>query len=146
VFKLAPDGKETVLYAFQGGSDGSAPAGNIVMDQSGNLYGATELGGTYNSNCESYGCGTIFEVQPNGTKITLYQFQGGTDGAAPTGPLIADSAGNLYGTTSSGGGCSLYDGSCGTVFEVTPGGQETILYAFQGGADGDVPLGGVIYG
>ena len=81
VFKLAPDGTETVLYAFQGGSDGFQPASNIVMDQGGNLYGTTGAGGTYNSGCGSDGCGTIFEVQPDGTKITLYQFQSGTDGA-----------------------------------------------------------------
>jgi uncharacterized repeat protein (TIGR03803 family) len=141
VFKLAPDGAETVLYAFQGGSDGFQPGSNVVMDQGGNLYGTTSAGGTFSSGCGSDGCGTIFEVQPNGTKITLYQFQGGTDGAAPNGPLIADSSGNLYGTTDGGGGCAL--GGCGTVFEVTPGGQESILYAFQGGADGFGPQGGV---
>src|SRR3984885_15019252 len=87
-FKLAPDGTETVLYAFQGGSDGFGPGSNIVMDQSGNLYGTTAAGGTYNSDCGSFGCGTIFEVQPDGTKITLDEFQAGTDGAGPTGPLI----------------------------------------------------------
>jgi uncharacterized repeat protein (TIGR03803 family) len=142
VFKLAPDGKETVLYAFQGGSDGFQPVSNIVMDQSGNLYGTTAAGGAYNSDCSSEGCGTAFELQPNGTKITLYQFQGGTDGEGPTGPLIADSAGNLYGTTEGGDGCAL--GGCGIVFELTPGGQESILYAFQGGADGLGPFGGVV--
>lgn len=142
VFKLAPNGKETILYAFQGGSDGFQPVSNVVMDQSGNLYGTTAAGGAFNSGCSSEGCGTIFEVQPNGTKITLYQFQGGTDGEGPTGPLIADSAGNLFGTTEGGGGCAL--GGCGTVFELTPGGQESILYAFQGGNDGLGPFGGVI--
>jgi len=141
VFKLAPDGTETVLHAFQGGSDGWQPGSNIVMDQSGDLYGTTGAGGT---GCGSQGCGTVFEVQPNGTKITLHQFQDGADGAIPTGPLIVDSAGNLYGTTLGGGGCSLYQGGCGTVFELTQGGQESILYAFQGGTDGLGPLGGVI--
>jgi uncharacterized repeat protein (TIGR03803 family) len=144
VFKLAPDGTETVLYAFQGGSDGFQPVSNIVMDQSGNLYGTTAAGWTYNSDCGSPGCGTVFEVQPDGTKNTLYLFQGGTDGAVPIGPLIADSAGNLYGTTLGGGGCSFDQLGCGTVFEVTPNGQESILYAFQEGAGGQGPLGGVI--
>ncbi len=142
VFKLAPDGTETILYAFQGGSDGFQPGSNIVMDQAGNLYGTTAAGGAYNSDCSSEGCGTAFEIQADGTKITLYQFQGGTDGEGPTGPLIADSAGNLFGTTEGGGGCAL--GGCGTVFELTPGGQESILYTFQGGADGLGPFGGVI--
>jgi uncharacterized repeat protein (TIGR03803 family) len=143
VFKLAPDGTETVLYAFQGGGDGYQPIGNVVMDQGGNLYGTTDAGGTYNADCAE-GCGTVFEVQPNGTKITLHQFQGGTDGEDPTGALISDSSGNLYGTTAGGGGCSLGQGGCGTVFEVTPGGQDSILYAFQGGVDGLGPQGGVV--
>jgi uncharacterized repeat protein (TIGR03803 family) len=64
------------------------------------------------------------------------------DGQGPSGSLIVDSAGNLYGTTNGGGGCA--QGGCGTVFELTPGGQESILYAFQGGADGFGPQGGVI--
>jgi uncharacterized repeat protein (TIGR03803 family) len=138
VFKLAPDGTETALYAFQGGADGYFPESNVVMDSNGNLFGSTGGGGIFNANCGD-GCGTIFEVQANGTKTALYQFQGGSDGAGPFGPLIADSAGNLYGTTGGGGGCD-----CGTVFEITPSGHETILYVFQGGADGFEPLGGVI--
>lgn len=144
VFKFAPDGTEAVLYAFQGNSDGFQPVSNVVMDQSGNLYGTTESGGTYNSDCGSNGCGTAFEIQADGTKITLHQFQGGADGELPTGPLIADSAGNLYGTTVAGGGCNLSQGGCGTVFELTPSGQESILYAFQGQEDGAGPFGGVI--
>jgi uncharacterized repeat protein (TIGR03803 family) len=143
VFKLAPNGAETVLYAFQGGSDGYQPGSNVVMDSSGNLYGTTGAGGTYNSICAE-GCGTVFEVQPDGTKITFHQFQGGTDGVTPTGPLIMDASGNIYGTTGGGGGCSLGTGGCGTVFKMTPGGQESVLYAFQGGNDGLGPLGGVI--
>ena len=144
VFELAPDGTETVLYAFQGGNDGFQPGSNIVMDGSGNLFGTTVGGGTYNSDCAE-GCGTVFEVQPDGTKNTFYMFQGGTDGQGPDGSLITDTAGNLYGTTGAGGGCSLYpSGGCGTVFELTPSGQETILYAFQGGTDGLGPVGGVI--
>ena len=143
VFKLAPDGTETVLYAFQGGGDGYFPEGNVVMDQSGNLYGTTGGGGTYNAVCTG-GCGIIFEVQPNRTEITLYQFQGGSDGAGPNGALIADSTGNLFGTTGAGGGCSVSQYGCGTVFEVTPGGQESILYAFQGGTDGYEPYAGVV--
>ena len=143
VFRLAPDGTETVLYAFQGGSDGYFPDGNVVMDQGGNIYGTTGGGGIYNSSCAE-GCGTIFQVQPNGTKETIYQFQGGSDGVGPKGGLIADAAGNLYGTTDEGGGCSDSQFGCGTVFEVTPEGQESILYSFQGGVDGFEPFAGVI--
>jgi uncharacterized repeat protein (TIGR03803 family) len=143
VFKLAPDGTETVLYAFQGESDGYQPLGTLVMDASGNLEGTTAGGGAYNSNC-GQGCGTVFKVQPDGTK-TLYQFQGGTDGYGPMGTLVLDSGGNLYGTTTLGGvQCNGIQFGCGTVFELTAGGQESVLYAFQGGADGDEPFSGVI--
>jgi uncharacterized repeat protein (TIGR03803 family) len=143
VFKLTPDGAETVLYAFQGGNDGYSPEGNVVMDQSGNLYGTTGGGGTYNNACAE-GCGTVYELQPNGTKTAIYLFQGGADGAGPNGALIADSSGNLYGTTDAGGGCSGYQFGCGTVFKLTQSGQESILYSFQGGPDGLEPFAGVI--
>ncbi len=142
IFKLTPDGTETVLYAFQGGSDGFQPFGSVVIDQAGNLYGTTAGGGTYNAACAE-GCGTVFELQPNGTKITLYEFQGGDDGEGPRGALISDTSGTLYGTTAVGGGCSASQFGCGTVFEVTPSGQESILYAFQGGSDGLEPFAGV---
>lgn len=146
VFKFAPDGTETVLYAFQGGNDGQYPEGGLIMDQDGNFYGATGEGGNYNgAACETDGCGTVFEVQPNGTKNTLYAFQGGSDGAGPGGGnLIADAMGNFYGTTTSGGGSGCNDNGCGTVFKLAPGNTETVLYAFQGGTDGEIPLAGVI--
>jgi len=142
VFEVARDGRETVLYTFQSEDDGFQPVSNVIKDKSGNLYGTTGAGGDYSSSCSSEGCGTVFELQSNGTKIALYKFQGGTDGQGPTGPLIMDFAGDLYGTTQGGGGCAL--GGCGTVFELTPAGDETILYAFQGGDDGLGPLGGVV--
>ncbi|MGD0189822.1 MAG: choice-of-anchor tandem repeat GloVer-containing protein [Rhizomicrobium sp.] len=142
VFKLAPDGTESLLYAFQGGSDGYIPLGNLIADANGNLYGLTDEGGNYTgTECtrNDTGCGTVFEVQPNGTKITLYAFQGGSDGAFPLGGLVADTSGNLYGTTGSGGADDL-----GTVFKLASDGTESVLYAFQGGTDGEGPRGGVI--
>ena len=70
---------------------------------------------------------------------SLYGFKGGTDGASPTGPMIAMN-GNLYGTTVAGGAhCG-----CGTVFEVSPSGQERVVYRFQGRRDGATPEAGVI--
>jgi uncharacterized repeat protein (TIGR03803 family) len=145
VFRLAPNGTETELYAFQGGSDGQFPEGGLIADQSGNLYGLTGEGGSYNAaECAQNGCGTVFEVQPNGTKITLYTFQAGTDGAFPVGGLIADASGNFYGTTNSGGGSGCDGDGCGTVFKLTSDGTETVLYAFQGGTDGLGPLAGLI--
>jgi uncharacterized repeat protein (TIGR03803 family) len=142
VFKLAPDGTESVLYAFQGDSDGWAPFSGLIADGSGNLYGETGYGGSYSgSDCEANGCGTVFEVQPDGTKSTLYNFEGGSDGAGPGFGLTLDSLGNFYGTTGSGGGSGCGGIGCGTVFKIAANGTESVLYAFQGGADGAGPVG-----
>jgi uncharacterized repeat protein (TIGR03803 family) len=148
VFRVTPGGKEATLYAFQGGSDGEYPAYTLLMDGNGDLFGTTVAGGSFNgTDCEDEGCGTVFELEPDGTKLTLYTFQGGNDGWSPTGALIADQSGNLYGTTFEGGDTTC-DGSpldCGTVFRLAPDGTETLLYTFHGGsADGSAPEGGVI--
>ena len=112
----------------------------MVADEAGNLYGATNSGGSYNGvACENDGCGTVFELTSNGTQITLHTFQGGNDGGVPDAGLIIDSSGNLYGTTFAGGGCSVNASGCGTVFKVAPGGAETVPYAFQGTTDGYFP-------
>jgi uncharacterized repeat protein (TIGR03803 family) len=94
VFKLAPDGTETVLHFFAGGpSDGYAPYAGLIADGAGNLYGTT-FGGGASFN------GLVFKLAPDGTETVLYSFAGGpSDGAAPYAGLIADRAGNLYGTT-----------------------------------------------
>ena len=155
VFKLAPPSvrggtwKQTVLYAFKGGSDGGAPGNDLLADGSGNLYGTTGFGGT---GCGGAGCGTVFVLSPAGTKTVLYAFAGGNDGANPFPGLTADSSGNLYGTTLQGGkaGCAAYGGTCGTVFRLAPpsvrGGtwKETVLYRFGGGADGGSPFATLI--
>jgi uncharacterized repeat protein (TIGR03803 family) len=141
VFKITLDGNESVLHAFKGGSDGAFPQGELIVDGSGNLYGTTYAGGG-SSACNN-GCGTVFKVEPNGHESVIYAFQGGSDGAAPTAGLSADTAGNFYGTTESGGDSACVDG-CGTVFEVVNGTSERMLYALTGGADGYSPVGGVI--
>ena len=124
VFKLAPDGTETVLYAFQGefDGDGRIPYAGLIADAAGNLYGTTAYGGS--RNCQS-GCGTVFKIAPDGTETVLYKFQGGSDGEQPYAGVIADTTGNLYGTTSAGG---IRSG--GTIYKVATGGTETVLYAF----------------
>lgn len=139
VFKLAPDGILTTLYTFAGGANGEAPAGSLVLDKSGNLYGATSFGGN-TSDCVTTsspaGCGVLFKIDTNGNETVLYTFTGGADGAQPNGSLLLDSGGNLYGTANSGGnaGCnspfSFYPG-CGVVFELTASGSEKILHAFR---------------
>src|ERR1700689_3318367 len=99
VFKLAPDGTETVLHAFTGGSDGIYPEGGVIADAAANLYGTTEQGGG-NNVCTDYGgSGTIFKIGRNGREKVLYAFKGPPDGCLPQGPLTMDAAGNLYGTT-----------------------------------------------
>jgi uncharacterized repeat protein (TIGR03803 family) len=138
IFKISPSGAETTIYAFTGGTD-SGPGGGLVADASGNLYGKTYYGGS--SGC-GFGCGTVFEVTPGGVENVLHTFGGGTDGTGPSGPLLLDGAGNLYGTTVYGGTTGY-----GTLFKIAPGGAETVLYNFCSSsncADGGVPEGGVI--
>ncbi len=130
VFKLAPDGTETVLYSFTGGNDGGLPYGSLIRDK-GDLYGTTLFGG-------AYGAGTVFKVAANGTETVLYAFTGGTDGGFPGAGLIKDKAGNFYGTTSGGGI------GAGTVFKLAPDGTETVLYTFTGANDGGYPLDGLL--
>ena len=137
VFKLSPEGTETVLHSFTGGSDGANPQAGLIADSSGNLYGTTSGGG-------ASGNGVVFKLSPAGTETVLHSFTRGYDGANPQAGLIADSSGNLYGTTSSGGGSGCAGTGCGTVFKVSPGGSETVLYSFTGGSDGAGPAAGLI--
>jgi len=130
VFRLSPSGVLTVLHSFAW-SDGAFPYARLLADNAGNLYGTTVNGG-------GASCGTVFKLAPDGTMTVLYSFACSADGGAPYGGLIADSAGNLYGTTS-GGGAS----SAGTVFKLTPSGTETVLYSFSGSPDGASPHAGL---
>jgi uncharacterized repeat protein (TIGR03803 family) len=145
VFKLTPEGKETVLHSFcQQGypcPDGAAPQAGLVFDQKGNLYGTTLYGGVY-------GGGTVFKLTPQGKQTVLYSFcaqNNCPDGESPSAALIFDQKGNLYGTTDGGG---AHRG--GTVFKLTPKGKETVLYSFcaYGGkncTDGVVPRAGLVF-
>jgi uncharacterized repeat protein (TIGR03803 family) len=132
VFELSPKGNggwaETVIYSFPvGGKDGGNPSGYLIFDSVGNLYGTTLYGG---KGCASNGCGVVFELSPTGSswkEKVLYKFVGGADdGAYPVEGLVMDLAGNLYGTTSSGGSAGG-----GTVFELSPSGsrwKERVIY------------------
>ena len=112
VFQLDPSGNPTVLYSFTGGSDGAYPEAGVIADMAGNLYGTTYGGG-------AGGQGTVFQLTPSGTLTVLYSFTGGADGGRPGADLIADAAGNLYGTTALGGANTSCPEGCGTVFELT---------------------------
>jgi len=135
--------QEQVLYRFAGGSDGAQPNNGLIADSAGNLYGTTSEGG--GAGCGGIGCGIAFELSPQQgggwTETILHIFKGGKDGAVPDAPLVADAAGNLYGTTSEGGSdtCGLASG-CGAVFELSPrkrGWKEKILYSFDAKSKSD---------
>jgi len=135
---------EKVLYQFSGRSDGAVPSSGLVMDAAGHLYGTASFGGDA-KNCTG-GCGVVFELTSTNGKwreAVLYAFHGGTDGVRPSGNLVFDSAGNLYGTTFTGGSGAC-KGGCGTVFELSSkrgSWTETVLYSFQDVEDGALPVG-----
>jgi uncharacterized repeat protein (TIGR03803 family) len=132
VFKLAPDGTETVLYHFTGAADGDLPMSGLLMDPKGNLYGVTEIGGTH-------GIGNVFKLAPNGTLTSIYSFGSSpSDGGNPICQLIWGPHHTLLGTTENAG-----TGHDGTVFQVTLAGKETILHAFTG-SDGMFPRAGLV--
>jgi uncharacterized repeat protein (TIGR03803 family) len=135
IFKVSPGGKETVLYSFPGGPEGAAGGAGLFRDSAGNLYGTTLEGG---GAVLEAGSGVVFEYTAADTYTVLYRFKGGADGGNPLSGVIADSRGNLYGTTRDGG-LTNCTGGCGVVYKLDPSGQETVLYSFTGGADGDTP-------
>jgi uncharacterized repeat protein (TIGR03803 family) len=135
IFKVSPNGNETVLYSFPGGPDGAAGSAGLFRDSAGNLFGTTLEGG---GAVLGAGSGVVFEYTAAGSYTVLYRFTGGADGGNPFSGVIADSRGNLYGTTSDGG-LTNCTGGCGVVYKLDPSGQETVLYSFTGGADGDTP-------
>lgn len=150
-FELTPSGDETVLHFFTNffasSPDGSIPAAGFVSDAAGNLYSTTQTGGSSNPNCNGVGCGTVFELTPNGSggwnESIAYSFLGGSDGYKPIGNLAEDASGNLYGVTA-GGGSNTNCGSfgCGIVFKLTrmsSGWTESVLYNFTDGLDGAGP-------
>jgi uncharacterized repeat protein (TIGR03803 family) len=150
VYKLNPNGQETVLYAFGWGTDGAFPSSGVIQDSAGNLYGEASLGGNEQIyDCDGYeGCGVIYELLPNANgswaETVLYAFNE-TDGEEPAGGLVRDATGNFYGTTFFGGEQgSNCNGTCGIVFKLDPAGNETVLHTFTGGSDGAFPAGGLV--
>jgi len=142
LYKIDTTGKTSVLYDFKGGADGGEPSGLLVFDKSGNLYGTTVE--------YPYAYGNVFMLDKKGKETVLYSFTGPPDGAFPQGQLLWDSKGNLYGTTNNGGNQCGFPviSSCGTIYELTPnptgGWTESVLYRFTGGADGGYPIAGLV--
>jgi uncharacterized repeat protein (TIGR03803 family) len=118
VFKLNENGKFTVLYTFQGGTDGGNPVGNLTPDAQGNLYGVGW--NSEGTGCFGGPCGMVFELGTNDVEKVLYTFEpvGGTRGGGSSGSLLLDAAGNFYGSGGGGTGCGY--GGCGVIFELTP--------------------------
>jgi len=119
----------TTLYAFKDSPDGALPYGGLIADKAGNFYGTTYYAGAND-------LGTVYQLTKiNGawTERVLYSFQGGSDGGSPISTLVADAAGNLYGTTSEGGAAAC---GCGTIFKMsrdsTGKWSETVAYRFPG--------------
>lgn len=148
VFKVDPSEHDTVLYNFDGAAGGT-PNGlspSLLRDNGGDLYGTTNQGGGLGAPYFPDGCGVVFRVEPPAGKETvLYTFPVGEFAPClpdPFGPLIQDKKGNLYGTTTYGGGPSV----SGTVYKLGPAGKLTVLYAFTGGADnnGGAPQNGLL--
>ncbi len=139
VYGLSDSGSgwtEQTIYGFTDGSDGAGPSG-VIVDPSGDLYGATTYGGAGQG-------GTIFKLSHGGggwSFTTLYNINGtGPCGVRDT--LTLDSAGNLYGTTYCDGAYGY-----GSIFELTPSGGSyafTDLHDFTNGDDGSYPNGNLV--
>jgi uncharacterized repeat protein (TIGR03803 family) len=128
------------LYAFKDQPDGALPYGGVILDKSGNLYGTTYYAGAND-------VGTVYKLTRGSnswTETVLYSFKGGNDGSSPISTLVADSAGNLYGTTSDGGGgCG-----CGVIFKMTPKTNgswvESVPYRFTGAPNPGFAYNGMV--
>lgn len=137
VYAITKSGVESNVHLFTGGADGYNPEinSNLITDNSGNLYGVAAHGGDYNS-------GVVYKIDSMNNETILYSFKGGDDGSSPTGNLVLDSSGNLYGETSNGGASGN-----GTIFQLNISGTKQTLYSFKGGtSDGVNPFGGLIEG
>jgi uncharacterized repeat protein (TIGR03803 family) len=143
VFELKPKAgggwTEKVLHSFGDGKDGTSPHAALIIDAADNLYGTTVFGG-------ADGSGTVFELTPKAggewAEKVLHSFGRGKDGASPYAGLIADAAGNVYGTTADGGA-----GGLGTVFELTKRDgkwAEKMLHSFNG-RDGEHPYASLVF-
>lgn len=161
VFELMPgaNGKwtEKVLHSFESPGDiQDGPAGGVVFDAVGNLYGTTYGGGIVSSRCnannDTFGCGRAFELTPQADgkwkEITLHRFNS-KDGANPFAGVVLDAAGNLYGTTYYGGAGHCQDG-CGVVFRLSPDKNgkwtEKVIHDFGvSGKDGSDPVAALTF-
>jgi uncharacterized repeat protein (TIGR03803 family) len=149
-FKLTRSANGWILnpiYTFTGGSDGGYPNSRIVFGADGTLYGTALFGG-------EFGSGVVYSLQPPAStcesalcpwvETVLYSFPAAAHGVIPSGDLIFDRDGNLYGATQQGGGTGCGGSGCGTVYKLSRSGGGWALsasYVFQGADDGGAPVG-----
>jgi uncharacterized repeat protein (TIGR03803 family) len=151
VFELTPAGggawTETTIFSFKGGTHGSIPVGGVIFDSAGDLYGTTKLGGSKN-------VGVAYKLKKSHAGVwsetVLHNFGSvAGDGEYPTGSLVFDGSGNLYGTTQGGGAYTNgTERSGGTVFKLTASGTtftESVLHSFGNGTDGASPRCNLIF-
>jgi uncharacterized repeat protein (TIGR03803 family) len=161
VFKLSKNSQGgitySVLHTFAGFPDGGNPFGAPIVDSAGNVYGTTTDGG-------QAGCGVVYRLSPSAggkyEETILHSFNKlntrNADGCNPESYLVPDAAGNLYGTTNTGGGGgmngTLCDNGCGSVFKLAPNGNgtytESVIHSFpgtKGNTDGQNPVGGLVF-
>jgi uncharacterized repeat protein (TIGR03803 family) len=131
IFSIAPDGTENVLHRFKNVPDGNSPQSELILGPDGKYYGTAASG--------AIGAGDVFSVSRGGHLSVIYSFGAGVDGGNPAAKLLSDGSGTFYSTTYNNGAHGL-----GTVFDVTSGGSEHVVYSFAGGADGRNPATGVI--
>ena len=140
VFRISPSGSFTNLYSFNG-NDGALPFAGLVQGSDGNFYGTAGAGGTSNF-------GVVFRISPSGSFTNLYSFVGfPTDGREPGAGLVQGSDGNFYGMTFYGGTSTNCTLGCGTIFRISPTGNETNLHSFLGSpTDGSAPQDVLVQG
>jgi uncharacterized repeat protein (TIGR03803 family) len=155
LFTISPSGNEQIVYRFKGGRDGWLPSSFVASG--GSLYGVTAGGGNSCSPFSSLGCGMVYKLTrpKNGAYVetVLHRFTGGRD-AFNGGVGLAVLDGNIYGSTTDGGGasgCGSTVTGCGTVFRVTPSGSYNVIHRFTSFADGQYPaalyaFNGVLFG
>jgi uncharacterized repeat protein (TIGR03803 family) len=126
IFKVTPKGSETIVYAFKCAAAGMYPRSTLIRAPGDLLFGTTFEGGEACNSEAPLGCGTVFQVDKRGAETVLYTFTGQQDGWEPSGSLVRDKAGNLYGTTVEGGA-----NLGGTLFELSPTGSPGATYQFS---------------
>jgi uncharacterized repeat protein (TIGR03803 family) len=133
VFKLTPDGTETIIHSFDYAVDGGYPLADLYQDGSGNFFGTTYEGGPFSN-------GVLFKITPNGTYSILHAFGAPGDASEPYGNVTLASDGNFYATTYSGGANNQ-----GAVFRIAPDGSNyAVIYSFAAGTDGAGPAGSLL--